>query len=365
MYETGEIIPNSYLVVFKKDTDFGLVKEFAAKFEAKRAHEIGDFKAFTGTFNERAIAAIRQLDVVEFVEKDQVMRAYACQSGATWGIDRIDQQNLPLNSQYCYPDANGAPGSGVNAYIIDTGIRNTHSDFGGRSKSGYDFHNNKPDATDDNGHGTHVASTTAGTTWGVAKNATLYGVKVLGAFGSGSTTNVVAGVDFTAQQHRASNNKKTVANMSLGGGASAAMDNAVNAAVSAGVSFALASGNSNANACNSSPARVGGPSGTSVTVNAADQRDARASFSNFGTCTDIFAPGVSITAAWHTSDTVTNTISGTSMASPHVCGAMAVYMTNNPQTPAQVKAFLMNEAVRGVISNPGTGSTNANLYQRY
>ena len=278
-------------------------------------------------FNERAI---RQLDVVEFVEKDQVMRAYACQSGATWGIDRIDQQNLPLNNHYCYPDANGAPGTGANAYIIDTGNRNTHSDFGDRFKSGYDFHNNKPDATVDNGHGTHVASTTGGTTWGVAKNATLYGVKVLGAFGSGSTTNVVAGVDFTASQHRASNNKKTVANMSLGGGASAAMDNAVNAAVSAGVSFALASGNSNANACNSSPARVGGPSGTSVTANAADNRDARASFSDFGTCTDIFAPGLSITAAWHTSDTQNNTISCTSIASPHVCGAMAVSLGRTP-----------------------------------
>jgi len=299
-------------------------------------------------------------DNVKFVEANQVARATGIQQGATWGIDRIDQENLPLDRLYHYWDN---AGQGVDAYIIDTGILNTHNDFGGRSSSGYDFHNDRQDATDDNGHGTHVAGTVGGTVYGLAKSVSLVGVKVLGRLGSGSFDNVIAGINWVADQHTA--NARSTANMSLGGGASPATDAAVNGAIADGVTFVLASGNDNANACNYSPARTGGPNGDAITVNASDDTDGRASFSNFGTCTDIFAPGVSITSAYYTSNTATSTLSGTSMASPHVCGATAILLGRANQTPAQIKNAITNNGTPGVIRNPGTGSQNLLLYSPY
>jgi serine protease len=291
---------------------------------------------------------------IDYIEEDGVMRVNATQTGATWGLDRVDQRDLPLNSTYVYDST----ASNVRAYIIDTGILSTHADFGGRVGSGYTAISDGRGSTDCNGHGTHVAGTVGGATWGVAKGVTLIPVRVLGCNGSGTNSGVIAGIDWVTANHV----KPAVANMSLGGGASAAVDTAVNNAVSAGVFVAVAAGNDNANACNYSPARAA----SAMTVGSTTSTDARSSFSNFGTCLDIFAPGSSITSAWYTSTTATNTISGTSMASPHVAGVGALYLANNPSaSPSAVTTALVNNSTANKVTSPGTGSPNRLLYSRF
>ncbi len=252
---------------------------------------------------------------VAYVEQDRTVKALGTQAPTpSWGLDRIDQRDLPLNGSFTYPNT----GAGVTAYIIDTGIRTSHSDFGGRAIWGTNT-TGDGNNTDCNGHGTHVAGTVGGAQYGVAKGVKLIAVKVLNCAGSGSFAGVMAGIDWVTAHHQPG--QPAVANMSLGAsGSDAATENAVRNSIADGVSYAIASGNSNANACNFTPARVA----EAITVNATTNTDARASFSNFGTCTDIFAPGQNITSAWNTSDTATNTISGTSMASPHVAGAAAL-----------------------------------------
>lgn len=240
-------------------------------------------------------------------------------------------------------------GDGYSVAVIDTGIDYTHPDLGGgwgkRVVAGYDFVNHDSDPMDDNGHGTHVAGTVGGAEYGVAKGVSLVAVRVLDCNGSGTTSGVVTGVNWVA----ANAIKPAVANMSLGGGPDTTLDTAVRNAITSGVTFGIASGNSNANACNYSPARVA----EAITVNASDISDNRASFSNYGTCTDIFAPGVNITSSWNTSDTATNTISGTSMATPHVVGAAALYLATNPAaTPAQVQSAMVAAATPNKIVNP-------------
>jgi len=284
---------------------------------------------------------------VAYVEKDQTIHIEAVRSNATWGLDRIDQANLPLDHNYNYVDN----GTTVNAYIIDTGILFTHQEFGGRAVSGTDLVDKDSDATDCNGHGTHVAGTIGSNTYGVARNVKLIGVRVLDCEGSGQVSDVVAGIDWVAQNHVA----PSVANMSLGGPTSQAIDDAVSAAVQSGVTFVVAGGNENVSACNSSPARV--PS--AITVGATNISDQRSSFSNFGTCVDVFAPGEDITSTWIGSNTATNTISGTSMATPHVVGVAALYLSQHPSaTPAQVSAAITAGAVSGKLSGIGTGSPN-------
>jgi subtilisin family serine protease len=289
---------------------------------------------------------------VAYVEQNQVMRATDTQTNPpSWGIDRIDQRNLPLSASYTF----NTTASNVTAYIIDTGILTTHTTFGGRARSGRDTVNNDNDATDCNGHGTHVAGTVGGSAYGVAKGVNLVAVRVLDCSGSGTTAGVIAGVDWVT----ANAVKPAVANMSLGGGISTSLDNAVANSISSGVTYAIAAGNSNANACNSSPARVA----SAITVGASTETDARASFSNFGTCVDIFAPGQNITSSWFSSTTATNTISGTSMATPHVAGAAALILAGSPgSTPAQVTSAMTGAATTGVVSNPGTGSPNRLLF---
>lgn len=273
-------------------------------------------------------------------------------SPPSWGLDRIDQKNLPLNSSYTYPDS---AGQGVTAYVIDTGVRVTHSDFGGRAMDGYDAIDNDNTAQDGHGHGTHVAGTVAGSAYGVAKKAKVVGVRVLNNSGQGTTAQVVAGIDWVARNAV----KPAVANMSLGGPADTALDTAVRNAVASGVTFAVAAGNESTNASTRSPARVA----EAITVGATTSGDARASYSNYGSALDLFAPGSSITSAWRTSDTATNTISGTSMASPHVAGAAALHLADNPTaTPAQVSSALTAAATTGVVTSPGTGSPNRLLY---
>ena len=289
---------------------------------------------------------------VAFVEEDGVVTADATQNNPPWGLDRIDQRNLPLNAVYTF----NWTGSGVRAYIIDTGIRTTHSQFGGRASNVFDaFGGNGADC---NGHGTHVAGTVGGSTYGVAKSALLRGVRVLNCSGSGSNSGVIAGVDWVRNNHIA----PAVANMSLGGGISSALDTAVNNLANAGVTIAVAAGNSNTNACNSSPARAA----NAITVGSTTTSDARSSFSNFGTCLDLFAPGSGILSSWFSSDTATATLSGTSMASPHVAGVAALYKQANPSASSTtIRNAIVNNATTNVVTNAGSGSPNRLLYSLF
>ncbi|MBB5802377.1 subtilisin family serine protease [Saccharothrix ecbatanensis] len=349
-------IKDSYIVVYNDVTTQSvdaLTSDLSAKHDAKvdftYRHAL---KGFAGTLSERAARRLAAEPGVAYVQQNGTVQATGTQPNPpSWGLDRIDQRNLPLDSTYTYPN----DGTGVTAYIIDTGIRTTHSDFGGRASWGtntVDTNN-----TDCNGHGTHVAGTVGGTAHGVAKGVRLIAVKVLNCQGSGSFAGVAAGIDWVTGHHTSG---PAVANMSLGGqGSDTTGENAVRNSIADGVTYAIASGNSNANACNFTPARVA----EAITVNASTNTDARASFSNWGTCTDIFAPGQNITSAWMTNDTATNTISGTSMAAPHVAGGAAVLLGATPSlTPAQVANAMVANSTLDKITSPGTGSPNRLLY---
>ncbi|GAA1545596.1 hypothetical protein GCM10009730_63350 [Streptomyces albidochromogenes] len=270
------------------------------------------------------------------------------QTNPVWGLDRIDQPALPLDKSYTSPDSGG---TGVRVYVIDTGIRTSHQDFGGRASSGWDFVQNDANAQDGNGHGTHVAGTVAGAKYGVAKKAKVIGVRVLDTEGGGTTSQVIAGIDWVTKNAK----KPAVANLSLGGWANAQLDAAVRNSIASGVTYTVAAGNDGLPAKLFSPARVA----EAVTVGATDVKDARASFSNWGPALDVFAPGASITSTWNTGDTATKTISGTSMAAPHTAGAAALYLAGHTTaTPAQVGAALTAGAVKGKVKTGGIGSPN-------
>jgi subtilisin family serine protease len=353
--KSSNAVRDQYIVVLK-DADVGaaslpsvaqtLAQRHAAAITKTFSHALRGFVVQTSEAQARALAAEPDVD---YVEEDGVAYALGAQVNATWGLDRIDQRDLPMNGIYSY-DRTGA---GVHAYIIDTGILTSHSDFGGRASADFTSIADGNGANDCNGHGTHVAGTVGGTTYGVAKNARLHAVRVLGCSGSGTTSGVIAGVDWVTANHI----KPAVANMSLGGGASQALDDALRRSITAGVTYVVAAGNSSADACNFSPARTG----EAITVGATDSTDARASFSNYGTCLDLFGPGVNITSAYHNGGTAS--LSGTSMASPHVAGAAAVYLETNPSaSPATVATALLNNATSGKVVNPGSGSSNRLLY---
>jgi subtilisin family serine protease len=323
-----------------------LVSAYGGKVNKTFTHALNGYAA---EMTEAEADALSLDPRVAFVEEDAVMTIDTTQTGATWGLDRIDQRDRPLNGTYVYNHT----GSGVRAYIIDTGIRTTHTQFGGRASAVFDAFGGS--GQDCNGHGTHVAGTVGGSTYGVAKSALLRAVRVLDCSGSGSTSGVISGVDWVTANHIS----PSVANMSLGGGASSALDTAVNNSINSGVTYSIAAGNSNTNACTQSPARVA----AAITVGSTTSTDARSSFSNFGTCVDIFAPGSSITSAWATSDTATNTISGTSMATPHVTGATALYLQTFPgSSPATIRNALVNNSTTNRITGAGTGSPNRLLY---
>lgn len=367
----AKAIKDQYIVVFNTPAVINLndpngVSTYASSMGARLANEHGievrqNFgNSLNGVLVKANAAQIQSLlkdPNIKYVEQDQrvsiepMVEAAGDQGGATWGLDRIDQRDLPLNSNYHYD----YDGSGVTAFVIDTGVRNTHNEFGGRASSGYDFIDNDNDSSDCNGHGTHVAGTIGGSTYGVAKNVNIVGVRVLNCSGSGTNSGVISGINWVKNNAQG----PSVANMSLGGGASQALDDAVNAAVAAGISFVVAAGNDNSNACNYSPARAA----NAVTVGSTTSTDSRSSFSNYGTCLDIYAPGSSITSAWYNSNSATNTISGTSMASPHVAGVAALYLAENPAlSPTQLTNLLVSRASSGKVGDAKTGSPNKLLY---
>jgi subtilisin family serine protease len=361
---TAAVVKDSYVVVLKDSARLrsrgvpasvsDLVDRYGGRSGRTYSHALKGFEVTVGASAAKQMAADEN---VAYIQKNGIYTIQDTQSPTpSYGLDRIDQRNLPLSNSYTY----STTASNVHAYVIDTGIRFTHNDFGGRATSGRDTVSNDNDATDCNGHGTHVAGTVGGTAYGVAKGVQLVGVRVLDCAGSGTTAQVAAGIDWVT----ANAIKPAVANMSLGGGIDSTLDNAVANSIASGVSYAVAAGNGDAlgraiNACNTSPARTP----NAITVSATNSSDTKASFANFGNCVDIFAPGVSITSAWYTSNTATNTISGTSMAAPHVAGAAALVLAANPSfTPAQVTSALTGAATTGVVGSPGTGSPNRLLF---
>jgi subtilisin family serine protease len=308
-------------------------------------------KGYSAVVPTGALGALSADARVAYVERDSTVSVNTTQTGATWGLDRIDQRALPLSTTYTYT----ATGAGVNAYIIDTGIRKTHSQFGGRAVHGTDTTTPIGVTSDDcHGHGTHVAGTVGGSVHGVAKSVRLIAVRVLTCAGTGLNSGVIAGVDWVTGNHQAG--QPAVANMSLGGGASPALDTAVGNSIADGITYALAAGNETEDACTGSPSRVA----AGITVGATTSTDARAEYSDFGPCVDFFAPGSNITSASYLTDTGTATMSGTSMAAPHVAGAAALFLQGSPgASPQAVRDGLYSLTTKNVVTD--ARSANAHL----
>lgn len=352
----AEGVPGSYIVVFKPTVanvdrnvdEISVAFGITAKFRYRYA-----LTGFAASLPQSAIDALRNDPRIAYIEQDQIAHAVGTQANPpSWGLDRVDQHPLPLDATYNYNQT----GTGIDAYIIDTGIRITHTDFGGRAVVGVDEITPGGNANDGNGHGTHVSGTVGGASYGIAKAARLIAVRVLDNNGSGAYSQVIAGIDWVTNDHTS---RPAVANMSLGGSASSALDQAVRNSIADGVVYCVAAGNSAANVAYYSPARVA----EAITVAASDSGDGWAYFSNYGSGVDIIAPGVNIKSDWNTSDTATNTISGTSMATPHVTGAAALYLEANPgATPAQVASGLVSIGTSGVISGVPSGTVNLLLY---
>ena len=363
---SSNAIDNQYIVVLKDDAVAENEGIFSSQANAKAVQMLTDnlglrykatvtrnfksaLKGGVFTMSKKQAQRLANDPRVKLVEQDQTISIAATQSNPTWGIDRVDQRDLPLSDSYSY----NTGASNVNAYILDTGIDNNHSDFGGRSSSGYDFIDNDNDASDCQGHGTHVAGTVGSNTYGVAKDVNLIGVRVLDCEGSGSYSAIISGMDWVADNHT----KPAVANMSLGGGSSSSVDDAVQGMTNAGVTVVVAAGNDNDNACSYSPA--GAPS--AITVGSTTSSDERSSFSNYGSCLDIYAPGSNITSTRNNGGT--QTMSGTSMASPHVAGIAALYLAENPNASvSQVTQAVTDAATPNKVTDAKSGSPNLLAY---
>lgn len=353
------IIKNQYIIILNKDAgpsnDFAknIAKQHGGKVLQTYDTVLNGFAVYlpeaTGT---AFVEAMKKNPNVLSVENDTIMKIDATtQSNPDWGLDRIDQKTLPLNSAYSYLQT----GSGTTAYIVDTGILSTHQQFSGRVLSGYTAISDGNGTTDCNGHGTHVAGTVGGSTYGVAKNVSLVPIRILGCDGSGASSNVIAGLDWILKNGK----KPAVVNMSLGGEANASLDSAVENLFNNGYVMVVAAGNSNTDACSSSPARVN----KAITVAATDNTDTRASYSNYGSCVDIFAPGSQINSSWIGNNTATKILNGTSMATPHVVGVVAEMLQSTPTaTPQTISTNLLNQASSNVVKNP-SGSPNRLLYK--
>jgi subtilisin family serine protease len=355
----SEVIPSQYIVVFREqvtDAPQRARATVAARGGVLRHSYSSAIKGFAAVLSPAAVAALRGDPDVAYVEQDQVVRVATTEAGATWGLDRIDQRLRPTDGAYHYT----ASGAGVHAYIIDTGIEIGHPEFAGRATVGYDAVGDGRNGLDCDGHGTHVAGTTGGTTYGVAKGVALVAVRVLGCGGTGTVSSLIAGIDWVT----ANRILPAVANVSLATGTSSSLDAAVKRSIASGVTYAVAAGNGNSlgvaqDACKSSPARVT----DAITVAATGSDDAKASWSNYGNCVDFFAPGVSITSAWVYGGT--NTISGTSMATPHVTGVAAQYLQLNPAAaPQTVRDALFAATTKGVVTSSKTGNNHL-LYTDY
>ncbi len=355
-------VPDQYIVVLR-DADPGvaavgvpLVAEELSSLHAGTVLHTYEhaFKGFAVKMSEAAALRMLNDPRVAFIEEDSQVQAVATQTSAPWGLDRADQPALPLNGSYVY----NVTGAGVNAYIIDSGIRATHTDFGGRVVSAFTIINDGRGTSDCNGHGTHVAGVVGGATHGLAKGVRLHAVRVLDCAGQATISAVASGVDWVTANHV----KPAVANLSIVAAASSVIDTAVTNSIAAGVTYVVAAGNNNADACTISPARVAG----AITVAATNNTDQRWASSNFGTCVDLFAPGVDITSAWYTGDTATNLMFGTSLSTAHVTGAAALFLqTNTTATPATVASMLTTRVTANVVGTPGTGSPNKLLYTRW
>ncbi len=350
--ENGNKLP--YIIRFNEASDFG--QEMAALKSGKAT--IGRqfehvFKGALVSLTDKQRAAWAKRPSVASITEDLEVTATETQvAPGSWGLDRIDQAGLPLSSTYSYATA----GAGVKIYVVDTGIRSTHTEFSGRVNAGFSSIADANGSEDCNGHGTHVSSIAAGTRYGVAKAATITPVRVLACDGSGSISGVIAGLDWIASQYVAGT--PAVVNMSLGGGANSSLDTAVNSLVNRGITVVVAAGNSKSDACTSSPARVAG----AITVAASTNTDSFASYSNFGSCVDLIAPGSAITAAWLTGDSDTATLSGTSMASPHVAGVAALLLASGGQQPNIVQLALTDASSKDVVTSVPTGTANWLLY---
>ncbi|MGP8298346.1 S8 family peptidase [Streptomyces inhibens] len=348
--EAKGAVNGSYIVILKKSVRTAEGGDLAAKYGGKIKRSYSSVDGFSTTgLNEEEAKRLAADPAVDKVVQNKKFHIDGTQDNPpSWGLDRIDQADTKGDGKYNYPDS---AGEGVTAYVIDTGVHISHKDFGGRASYGFNAIDNSDKAEDDNGHGTHVSGTIAGEAHGVAKKAKIVAVKVLDAQGSGTTEQVVAGIDWVTKNHKG----PSVANMSLGGGADEALDAAVKKAIDSGVTFGVAAGNESTDAGQGSPARVK----EAITVASSTKDDQQSDFSNYGSVVDLYAPGSDITSDWNTGDDATKTISGTSMATPHVVGAAAVYLAGHQDAkPADVEKALTDGATPDKISNPSEGTPN-------